>query len=81
MRAGVGRRLASFRLISWLICDSNDSANGTINCHEIVVIWGDVDDLPPANFTSKHGVPVRFRRGLQDILVQQIMHHKHEFMV
>ncbi|KAF5609019.1 alcohol dehydrogenase [Fusarium pseudoanthophilum] len=36
--------------------------------HEIVVIWGDADDLPPANFTSKHGVPVRFRRGLQDSL-------------
>ncbi|KAF5977043.1 exostosin-like protein [Fusarium bulbicola] len=36
--------------------------------HEIVVVWGDVDDLPPTSFTSKHGVPVRFRRGLQDSL-------------
>ncbi|KAI1044939.1 hypothetical protein LB505_013926 [Fusarium chuoi] len=40
--------------------------------HEIVVVWGDVDDLPPTNFTSKHGVPVRFRRGLQDSLNEKL---------
>ncbi|KAF4333145.1 exostosin-like 3 [Fusarium beomiforme] len=40
--------------------------------HEIVIIWGDVDDVPPTNFTSKHGVPVRYRRGLQDSLNEKL---------
>lgn len=36
--------------------------------HEVVVVWNDVDTVPPPNYESTHGVPVRYRQSGENSL-------------
>lgn len=40
--------------------------------HEIVVVWNNLDEAPPENFTSKHGVHVRYRVPSRDSLNEKL---------
>ncbi|KAG6004394.1 hypothetical protein E4U21_001114 [Claviceps maximensis] len=39
---------------------------------EIVVVWNDVEETPPHNYTSKYGVPVRYRQSPVNSLNQKL---------
>lgn len=41
---------------------------------EVVVVWGDVDTKPPADFVSDHEVPVRYRQSKRDSLNEKLWH-------
>ncbi|KAF4986806.1 hypothetical protein FGRMN_10666 [Fusarium graminum] len=41
--------------------------------HEIVVVWNEIDVQPPADFESKHGVPVRYRKSKKNSLNQKFL--------
>ncbi|KAL6863143.1 hypothetical protein ACO1O0_003387 [Amphichorda felina] len=40
---------------------------------EIVVVWNNIDEVPPADFVSRHGVPVRHRRSEHNSLNQKLL--------
>lgn len=40
--------------------------------HEVVIVWNNLDEKPPANFKSKHGVPVRYRASPVNSLNQKL---------
>ncbi|KHN95611.1 exostoses (multiple)-like 3 [Metarhizium album ARSEF 1941] len=39
---------------------------------KVVVVWNDVDNAPPPNYKSKHGVSVRYRQSKQNSLNQKL---------
>ncbi|KID96229.1 exostoses (multiple)-like 3, partial [Metarhizium majus ARSEF 297] len=39
---------------------------------EVVVVWNDVENAPPPNYQSKHGVPVRYRHSKENSLNQKL---------
>ncbi|RXG41424.1 hypothetical protein VDGE_08114 [Verticillium dahliae] len=41
--------------------------------HEIVIIWNNLDQAPPQNYTSAHGVPVRYRASPRNSLNQKLL--------
>lgn len=41
--------------------------------HEIVVVWNNVNEVPPQNFKSKHGVLVRYRASPRNSLNQRLV--------
>lgn len=40
---------------------------------EIVVIWNDLEDNPPRDYSSRHGVPVRYRVSAENSLNQKLL--------
>ncbi|KAH7015532.1 glycosyl transferase family 64 domain-containing protein [Ilyonectria destructans] len=40
--------------------------------HEIVIVWNDLKATPPDGYTSKHGVPVRFRVSKRNSLNEKL---------
>ncbi|ROT37136.1 multiple-like 3 [Sodiomyces alkalinus F11] len=40
--------------------------------HEVVVVWNNLEETPPANFTSDRGVPVRYRRSPRNSLNEKL---------
>ncbi|CRK40422.1 hypothetical protein BN1723_015711, partial [Verticillium longisporum] len=41
--------------------------------HEIVIIWNNLDQAPPQNYTSAHDVPVRYRASPRNSLNQKLL--------
>ncbi|KAF5676099.1 exostoses 3 [Fusarium heterosporum] len=41
--------------------------------HEIVVVWNEIDAQPPADFETKHGVLVRYRKSKMNSLNQKFL--------
>ncbi|CAM1509748.1 Fc.00g000830.m01.CDS01 [Cosmosporella sp. VM-42] len=39
---------------------------------EVVIVWNDLNESPPDNFVSEHGVPVRFRASLHNSLNEKL---------
>ena len=39
---------------------------------EIVIVWNNLEEQPPDNFVSEHGVPVRFRASLRNSLNEKL---------
>lgn len=40
--------------------------------HEVVIVWGDIEAEPPAGFVTKHGISVRYRKGIEDSLNEKL---------
>ncbi|KAL2757289.1 glycosyltransferase family 64 protein [Sodiomyces alcalophilus JCM 7366] len=40
--------------------------------HEVVVVWNNLEETPPPDFTSEYGVPVRFRRSPRNSLNEKL---------
>lgn len=40
--------------------------------HEVVVVWNNLDETPPPDFKSEHGVPVRYRRSQRNSLNEKL---------
>lgn len=41
--------------------------------HEIVVVWNDLETIPPATYVSQHGVTVRYRLSERNSLNQKLL--------
>lgn len=41
--------------------------------HEVVVVWNDLEETPPADYTSSLGVPIRFRKSEKNSLNQKLI--------
>jgi hypothetical protein len=39
---------------------------------EVVIVWNDLENAPPANYKSKYGVPVRYRQSKANSLNQKL---------
>ncbi|KAG6152178.1 hypothetical protein E4U37_004145 [Claviceps purpurea] len=55
----------------------NETLNGLLSekipsLSEVVVVWNDLETTPPESYTSKHGVPVRFRQSPVNSLNQKL---------
>ncbi|OAA41637.1 EXTL2, alpha-1,4-N-acetylhexosaminyltransferase [Metarhizium rileyi] len=55
----------------------NDTLNALLSeeipsLKEVVVVWNDVENRPPANYKSKYGVPVRYRQSKENSLNQKL---------
>jgi hypothetical protein len=41
--------------------------------HEVVVVWNDLETVPPEDYTTKFGVPVRYRRSKHNSLNEKLI--------